>query len=178
MKLARLLPEVPAISVLGHCLLRPRQKVALIYSLTSKLTFIRKKDTKSIIGTSGTRSILEALSEIDSRIATVAIGGINANNIKTVMLQTRASANSLSGVAVVSAIIAAENPLVTAQDLLKAVKQSILPPIEEREYSYSLDSFVSKIPQVIKNLKAIRPLCHNMTNLVVQNLAANVAIAM
>lgn len=178
MKLARLLAEVPTISVLGQYLLRPRQKVALIYSLTSKLTFTRKKDTKSIIGTSGTRSILEALSDMDSSIATVGIGGINASNIKRVMLQSRASANSLSGVAVVSAIIAAENPMVTAQDLLKAIKQSILPPIEENEYSYSLDSFMSKVPQVIKNLKVLRPLCHNMTNLVVQNLAANVAIAM
>ena len=147
-------------------------------SSASKLILSRKKDTKSIIGTNGTRSILETLSVMDSSIATVAIGGINAGNVRKAIIQSHASSKGLDRVAVVSAIIAAENPLVAAKELLKVVKQSTSSPREDGKYLAGLESLMSKVPQVIKTLSQVKPLCHNMTNLVVQNLAANVAIAM
>lgn len=41
----------------------------------------------------------------------------------------------------------------------------------------SRSDIVSKVPLLVKRLAETKPLCHNMTNLVVQNFAANVALA-
>ncbi|KAK0765550.1 hypothetical protein N5P37_001485 [Trichoderma harzianum] len=119
-----------------------------------------KKDTKSIIGPGGIRSILLGLSSAGhSSIPTVCIGGINGSNATSVLAESSAApAKSLDGIAVVSAIVAAADPAAAARDLLGKV-------------------VAGRVPDVIKAVAASTPLSHNMTNLVVQNFAANVALA-
>ncbi|RFU79980.1 thiamine-phosphate diphosphorylase [Trichoderma arundinaceum] len=119
-----------------------------------------KKDTKSIIGTAGIRTILLGLSAAGhGSVPTVCIGGINGSNATSVLIESSAApAKSLDGVAVVSALVAAEDTAAAARDLLGKV-------------------VAGRIPDVIKTVAATTPLSHNMTNLVVQNFAANVALA-
>ncbi|CAH0052158.1 unnamed protein product, partial [Clonostachys rhizophaga] len=136
-----------------------------------------KKDTKSIIGPSGVRTILSQLAASGhGAIATVCIGGINISNTQQVMTQSSAPAKSLDGVAVVSAIIAAADPAAAARELSSKV-------------------LTAKVPDVIQAVAKKTPLSHNMTNLVgiplspstttelltylqvVQNFAANVGLA-
>ncbi|CAH0049185.1 unnamed protein product [Clonostachys solani] len=118
-----------------------------------------KKDTKSIIGSSGVRTILSQLAANGhDDISTVCIGGINISNAQQVMTQSSAPAKSLDGVAVVSAIIAAADPAAAARELSAKV-------------------LTAKVPDVIQAVAKKTPLSHNMTNLVVQNFAANVGLA-
>ncbi|KAL2213424.1 Hydroxyethylthiazole kinase [Sarocladium strictum] len=118
-----------------------------------------KKDTKSIIGTSGVRDILsEMVAAGYGHVPTVCIGGVNASNTAAVLAEAASPEKSLDGVAVVSAIVAADDPAAVSRDLSGQV-------------------VVARIPEVIKKVADTTPLSHNMTNLVVQNFAANVALA-
>ncbi|KAH6888559.1 Hydroxyethylthiazole kinase family-domain-containing protein [Thelonectria olida] len=118
-----------------------------------------KKDTKSIIGPAGVRDILSALAAAGhGHIPTVCIGGINASNTAPVIAACRSPSKALDGVAVVSALMAATDPAAAARDLVGKVA-------------------VAMIPQVVRVVADTTPLTHNMTNLVVQNFAANVALA-
>ena len=144
-----------------------------------------KTNTKSIIGTAGTSEILEYLGY--QRIPTVAIGGINASNVQRVMFQSHAPVvksqgiATLDGVAVVSAVIAADDPRAAAKHLRERIDS--VPPFLVGMDPYDarvkdVDSLLQAVPAVIKDLAEKSPLCHNMTNLVVQNFAANVVLAM
>lgn len=108
----------------------------------------RKKDTKSIIGPAGVRAILKAMVEAGhGAVPTVCIGGINTDNAAKVLAQTSAApAKSLDGVAVVSAVIAAEDPAEAARHLAGHVA-------------------VAAIPLVVGAVGRTTPLSHNMTNL-------------
>ncbi|KAL6852073.1 Hydroxyethylthiazole kinase family domain-containing protein [Trichoderma novae-zelandiae] len=119
-----------------------------------------KKDTKSIIGPSGIRSILHALAASGyASTPTVCIGGINSANATAVLVESSAAPlKSLDGVAVVSALVAAADPAAAARDLLGRV-------------------VTGRVPDVVRAVAEGTPLSHNMTNLVVQNFAANVALA-
>ncbi|KJK77522.1 hypothetical protein H634G_07261 [Metarhizium anisopliae BRIP 53293] len=117
-----------------------------------------KKDTKSIIGPSGVADILAALDAAGhSSIPAVCIGGVNASNASAVLAGSASPHKALDGLAVVSAIIAAADPAAASRDLLGKV-------------------ITAKIPDVIAAVARKTPLSHNMTNLVVQNFAANVAL--
>lgn len=74
------------------------------------------------------------------------------------MTQSSSSSKSLDGVAVVSAIVAAKDPGAAARQILGQVVSA-------------------KVPDVVRAVARTAPLTHNMTNLVVQNFAANVALA-
>ena len=135
-----------------------------------------KENTKSIIGTAGVRTILNQVSMTDAKIPTVAIGGLNLSNVQRVMFQSKAPKKGLDGVAVVSAIMAAENPTSAAAGLRQAidtVPQTSSPGAKE---NHSLPILLRKIPHIVAALGLMKPLCLNMTNLVVQNFAANVAL--
>ena len=137
-----------------------------------------KVNTKAIIGTAGTKTILTSLSAMDEKVATVAIGGINSSNLQRVMFQSKATFKVLDGVAVVSAIIAADDPREAAFELRKLVTK---PPAFCDTKTYKLKSvadLLDAVPRIVKELDLVTPLCHNMTNLVVQNFAASVALAM
>lgn len=116
---------------------------------------LSKKDTKSIIGPAGVRTILEALSRPSSppshndnpSIPTVCIGGVNASNARAVMAASSPPRKPLDGVAVVSALVSAADPAAAARSLLGQV-------------------VAMKAPGVMKAVVEGTPLSHNMTNLV------------
>lgn len=136
-----------------------------------------KENTKSIIGTAGVQYVLSLLAEKGHDLRTVCIGGINASNAQRVLFQTASPKKRLDGVAVVSAIMASETPEEAASSLLGLVKKP--PPFatSSTKTPLSHQDIVSKAPSIIKRMASKKPLCHNMTNLVVQNFAANVALA-
>ena len=135
-----------------------------------------KSDTKSIIGTAGVRSILQRLSSVEPDVPTVAIGGLNASNVSRVMYQSTLPNKPLSGVAVVSAIMAASDPRAAAAQLRRGVA-SFPSSLNPKSFENTdITQLFSHIPSIVKFVAEESPLCHNMTNLVVQNFAANVAI--
>lgn len=146
-----------------------------------------KKDTKSILGPEGLRQALDVLSDRGyGNIPTVCIGGINASNIPQVMFRGSSEKKAVDGVAIVSAIVAAEDPEAASRTLLHLFQQSnrlnqrFLTQGEPRSGSQSVttkEEVLKSVPGVIKSVHDKKPLSHNMTNLVVQNFAANVALS-
>ncbi|KAI5362445.1 Putative hydroxyethylthiazole kinase, aldolase-type TIM barrel, thiamine phosphate synthase/TenI [Septoria linicola] len=136
-----------------------------------------KENAKSIIGTAGVQLILNSLAEKGLNVKTVCIGGINASNTQRVLYQTASPEKKLDGVAVVSAIVAAKDARRAATDLRHLI--SAPPPFasSSTKAPLSVQDVVAKAPAIIKRMAGKKPLCHNMTNLVVQNFAANVALA-
>lgn len=139
-----------------------------------------KEDTKSIIGTAGTAAILQAME--DSQLPTVAIGGINSSNILRVLHQTTVSPKAcLSGVAVVSAIMAAKDPQKAANESINLISDrgdKIYPAIPPNAACIKdAATLLEKVPAIVEEHRERNPLCHNMTNQVVQNFAANVCLA-
>ncbi|PSR93956.1 Hydroxyethylthiazole kinase family-domain-containing protein [Coniella lustricola] len=138
-----------------------------------------KKDTKSILGLAGLKQTLESLSEKGyEHIPTVCIGGLNASNITQVMSHGSSPKNPLNGVAVVSAIMAAHDPKAASMQLSNLITESHMQNrIQESCRAISKHTVLDLVPKVIKTVHENKPLSHNMTNLVVQNFAANVALA-
>lgn len=140
-----------------------------------------KTDTKSLLGPTGTKDFLSAISY--SSIPCVAIGGINTTNAARVLYQSASPDKSLSGIAVVSAIVAAENPWQAAFRLKDIVSSQpthlLLPPttIPSTASTFSLSNTLSQIPALVSHHRNLTPLSHNMTNTVVQNFAANVCLS-
>lgn len=151
-----------------------------------------KKNTKEIIGVNGIRKILSFLDEAGGKskdVKIVCIGGVNASNVQRVIHQLYAPRSPSSkpktsdGVAIVSAIVGAKDPKEASSNLKKLIKST--PPfakpmdpvfwLEKNE-----DEVVALVRAADKATAAVHsksPLSHNMTNLVVQNFAANVALA-
>jgi len=139
-----------------------------------------KSNTKDIIGTAGTKEILGAIAKDGGKVRTVSIGGINTSTVQRVLYQSSDSKKSLDGVAVVSAIMAAKNPKKAAEEILNFIKTP--PPFAAElltgaEKKGDPRSLIELVPAIIKAIADKNPLSHNMTNLVVQNFAANVALA-
>ena len=136
-----------------------------------------KENTKAIIGTAGVQQILDSLATSGLDVKTVCIGGINGSNVQRILYQTASSKNKLDGVAVVSAIMASDDPKASTSELRTLISQP--PPFATSfsKPSLSRNDILAKVPDIIKRMASKKPLCHNMTNLVVQNFAASVAIA-
>lgn len=125
------------------------------------------------------RSILEYVSTLPKNVGTVAIGGISINNAQRVIYQSQSLTKGLDGVAIVSAIMAAEDPQKAATALAKAISknpQFATVPQNPRddELKYLLDNAIN----VVRRVATQGPLCHSMINYVVANFAANVALQM
>lgn len=137
-----------------------------------------KENTKSIIGTAGVQKILDSLASAGhDKVKTVCIGGINASNVQRVLYQTASPSKKLDGVAIVSAIMAASEPKAAAAELTQLIKHPPPFAVTTSKAAFTRDDLIKTIPQVIARMAGKKPLCHNMTNLVVQNFAANVCIA-
>ena len=126
----------------------------------------------------GVRQILDGLSELNRKVATVAIGGLNAYNIQRVLFKASGKKLSLNGVAVVSAIMAASNVEEAARHLRTLVSNRPKFITGLPGGITAVEELLQQVPLVITSVSKKAPLCHNMTNLVVQNFAANVALAM
>ncbi|KAE9977914.1 hypothetical protein EG328_001787 [Venturia inaequalis] len=143
---------------------------------------LTKENAKSIVGCAGIRSFLQALAPRFPDLPTVCIGGVNTTNIQRVIYQCHTPSKQLSGVAIVSAIVSAPDPK-KAANTLKSLLTKPPPfarPIPERASTMpiDLDLLAVQVPLISQALfdAKSKPLCHNMTNMVVQNIAANVAI--
>jgi thiamine-phosphate diphosphorylase/hydroxyethylthiazole kinase len=153
-----------------------------------------KKNTKEIIGINGIRRILHFLAVQDDAAArdikTVCIGGINASNLQLVQHQLFApdpfsqltAPKTIDGVAIVSAIMGSSNPKASTTHLKQLFTTA--PPFAPGEGSspvFSLPSKQATLPRTLLScihaVSSKTPLSHNMTNLVVQNFAASVALA-
>jgi thiamine-phosphate diphosphorylase/hydroxyethylthiazole kinase len=144
-----------------------------------------KENSKHIIGPSGVRDILAALvKDNHQEIGTVCIGGINSSNLQRVLFQCASPSKALDGAALVSAIMAAQDPR-AASSRLRDLVQSPAPFSSRNDPAITqakkLPAVSSELLQLIPDLFAavpkMKPLCHNITNLVVQNIAANIALA-
>lgn len=117
---------------------------------------------------------------MDEKVSTVAIGGIKASNVQRVLYQSKATFKGLDGVAVISAIMAAKDPQAAASELRHRI--STPPPFAPASSTgrkpRNVSTLLESVPAIVKKLGEVNPLCHNMTNLVVQNFAANVALSM
>ncbi|KAL2156120.1 hypothetical protein VTH82DRAFT_865 [Thermothelomyces myriococcoides] len=139
-----------------------------------------KTNTRDIVGTAGVREILRRIAEAGYKTPAVCIGGINASNIQRVFYQCSPPNNALDGVAVVSAIMAAADPEAATKNLAALSRD---PPAFTLNTSRGLPAdadgkaVIAQVAPVIQKVHETTPLSHNMTNLVVQNLAANVALA-
>ncbi|KAK4216092.1 putative hydroxyethylthiazole kinase [Rhypophila decipiens] len=131
-----------------------------------------KSNTKHILGPEGVRDILEAISSFP-KVRTVCIGGINEENAQEVLSKSATSKRKLDGIAVVSAVMAASNPLDAAKRLASLTTFQSSKIIGTR----AMQDVVSSVPAIVKAVHEQTPLSHNMTNLVVQNFAANIALA-
>ncbi|KAE8352247.1 Hydroxyethylthiazole kinase family-domain-containing protein [Aspergillus coremiiformis] len=138
-----------------------------------------KTNTKHIIGTAGTQAILDAISDTGRSVGTVSIGGINLSNVQRVLYQAKAPRKALDGVAVVSAIIAAEDPKAAAGEFAKRI--ATLPPfvpIPAAPQIREVAALQEEVPKVVQKVIQAHPLVHNMINFVVANFVANVALSM
>lgn len=152
-----------------------------------------KKNTKEIIGINGIRKILKYLdngTSAEKVVKTVCIGGVNASNLQRIFQQLHApsspstKAKGIDGVAVVSAIIGAPEPQDSSSHLYKLIKsqpafrsRSTEPHFWLQNDSEEISHLLNTATTATGNVRKIAPLSHNMTNLVVQNFAANVALA-
>jgi thiamine-phosphate diphosphorylase/hydroxyethylthiazole kinase len=152
-----------------------------------------KKNTKDIIGVNGIRKILRYLDGSDGgkKVKTVCIGGVNASNVQRITHQlsaptpSNANPKTIDGVAVVSAIIGASDPRTASSNLVNLLKSpppfkaksSSSPPFWLEKDSDEITHLLKCAVSATKAVKQIAPLSHNMTNLVVQNFAANVALS-
>jgi thiamine-phosphate diphosphorylase/hydroxyethylthiazole kinase len=151
-----------------------------------------KKNTKDIIGVNGIRKILRYLdgSAEGKKVKTVCIGGVNATNVQRIKHQLFAptpkntSPKTIDGVAVVSAIVGASDPRAASENLANLLRTP--PPFKAKssephfwleKNDQEITSLLKSAIQATKRVKEIGPLSHNMTNLVVQNFAANVALS-
>lgn len=111
-------------------------------------------------------------------MGTVAIGGINTCNVQRVMYQSAAPKKNLDGVAIVSAIMAAEDPESAAKELKglittrPAFAVDALAPRKNEE-----EVLLAGIPEIVQRVAINHPLVHNMINFVVVNFVANMALA-
>ncbi|RHZ71257.1 hypothetical protein CDV55_100703 [Aspergillus turcosus] len=138
-----------------------------------------KTNTKHILGTAGTQAILDAISDSGRNVGTVAIGGINLSNVQRVMYQSKAPRKGLDGVAIVSAIMAADDPRAAAEEFVKRINS---PPSFAWEpkapRANEAAALVEEVPQIVQKMVKAHPLVHNMINYVVANFVANVTLAM
>ncbi|KAG6364135.1 hypothetical protein INS49_005733 [Diaporthe citri] len=138
-------------------------------------------NTKNVIGPEGLRHTLAVLADKGyGGVPAVCIGGINASNIPQVLFRGSPPENPLGGVAVVSAIMAAADPEAESRRLLGLVRDAgerNTQPGAGTLGAGTKGELLKLVPGAIKAVHEQKPLSHNMTNLVVQNFAANVALS-
>lgn len=147
-----------------------------------------KKNTKDIIGINGIRRILYYLGsgedEASRSMKTVCIGGINASNLQLIKHQLyapsrRRPSKTIDGVALVSAIIASPDPKSATKDLKQlwfAEKPPFGPYVALLRKIQTFDPQFDQLKSIVY-MNSCNIITHNMTNTVVQNLAASIALA-
>lgn len=112
-------------------------------------------------------------------VGTVSIGGINLANVQRVLYQSQAGRKGLDGVAIVSAIISADDPKAAAAEFAKRIKSP--PPFATVPRALRANEaklLIEEVPQIVRKVVEAHPLVHSMINYVVANFVANVVLAM
>jgi len=117
---------------------------------------------------------------LDVSIKTVAIGGIREGNIRRLVRSSIGSnGRVLDGVAVVSAIVGAQN----AQSATARIVDQVMAgkSKENREMKravQSVEEVVKSVPALLTTLRQNCPLTHHISNYVVMNDTANCTLAL
>ncbi|KAJ3096563.1 hypothetical protein HDU97_005764 [Phlyctochytrium planicorne] len=128
------------------------------------------------LGVDGVSEILKAAREISS-LPVVTIGGINKTNVKSLLADVEAASSlRLSGIAVVSAIIADKDPKSASAELRSLISDHIASPAPTKALSPTSTEFLNKVVKAFTKVKEMRPLVHNITNFVVMNDNANIIL--
>jgi thiamine-phosphate diphosphorylase / hydroxyethylthiazole kinase len=143
-----------------------------------------KPDHDPALSPSGICSLLEhiyGLQKWGESVPTVAIGGINLQNVQRVITESDANVKSLSGVAIVSAIISAPEPKKVCETFKQLLAeppawrpaQQTQPHLEFGPHSASM----LKFQRVFEEVWEKKPMIHHITNDVVKNFSANITLA-
>lgn len=139
---------------------------------------IRKTNSKLIIGTAGAQTILDSINDATS-VGTVSIGGINHSNVQRVIYQSQSPKKGLDGIAVVSSIMAADNPRAAAEEFVRLIKTPApFAWAPKTPRANEADELLKEVPHIVRKMVEVQPLVHNMINFVVVNFVANVALCM
>lgn len=94
------------------------------------------------------------------KVATVAIGGINASNVQRVLYQSRGSRKALNGVAVVSAIMGPNDTTQATTNLryLLSKPPAFFVELKDEYKARDPQSLLTKIPQIARKVLDIGPL--------------------
>lgn len=133
--------------------------------LTPALTRRSKTNTENILGPAGVKRLLGQLADYGFSVPSVCIGGINTTNVQAVVAEAAGSSYGVDGVAVVSAIMGADDPEKPARQLLDVVKPA-LSTKRARVGAGRGSQDLSVYAGIIKSVHDATPLSHNMTNLV------------
>ncbi|ORZ10119.1 Hydroxyethylthiazole kinase family-domain-containing protein [Absidia repens] len=130
---------------------------------------------KQPLGVSGVRRILESIDGYNGY--SVAIGGINLNNAKELMVggSTKGSTCTLNGLAIVSAIIGASDPKDVCEKFTSILKESTK-SLHQADRN-TVDAILTHCSKAIKNVMTATPMVHHITNNVVINDNANATLA-
>ncbi|KDQ21517.1 hypothetical protein BOTBODRAFT_25958 [Botryobasidium botryosum FD-172 SS1] len=153
--------------------------IGAIWATTSK------KLVRPVVGVRGVGEILEVF--LGSDIKTVGIGGLKSTTVLRTLhgATTPCGTRTLDGVAVVSDIVASPNPRGSAELLSKLIRAfysrpspNFAFPFSAAHQSYTEDDIKSRAAGLLKTLKAIKPLVHQITNTVVATQSANITLAL
>lgn len=95
------------------------------------------------------------------------------------LYQSKSPAKGLDGVAIVSAIVAADDPKASSEKFAQLIKSTPLfalapQPVRDNE----AETLLQDVPAIVRKMTEAHPLVHNMINFVVANFVANVALSM
>ncbi|RXW23512.1 hypothetical protein EST38_g2347 [Candolleomyces aberdarensis] len=135
-----------------------------------------KDVTNKIIGV---RGVGERLKELDgSGVKAVAIGGIKSGNLwRTLHGSVSVTGHALDGVAVVSEIVASQDPRSAAASLSKTVKTFKEEQARPRELVPSKNDIIDRVSELVAKIRGVNPLVHQITNNVVATQSANITLA-
>ncbi|KAF9050175.1 thiamine biosynthetic bifunctional enzyme Thi4 [Panaeolus papilionaceus] len=145
-----------------------------------------KKLLQPIIGVRGVGAMLAALD--GTGIKSVAIGGIKATNLlRTLHGVVSTTGHSLDGVAVVSDIVASQTPKLAAESLSQIFQEFQssfnkdtlgLEIVGKSDSSFlTQDDIMEGVTKLVKEIRKLNPLVHQITNTVVATQSANVTLA-
>jgi hydroxyethylthiazole kinase len=102
----------------------------------------------------------------------VAIGGINIHNVDQVIEGT-----PVNGIAVISAIVASEDPYFASRSLRTVIDKSVGEKETKAIHSHrSVEKLTEDILHLFQKIREKKPLIHHITNYVVMNQTANATL--
>ncbi|KAI8069446.1 Hydroxyethylthiazole kinase family-domain-containing protein [Gongronella butleri] len=131
-----------------------------------------KNLTKQPLGIQGIQGILKSIAS--RPIPAVAIGGINLTNAEQLLVESRHEDVHLAGLAIVSAIIAANDPKAVCESFSDILTRSIPRQGSQRQ---SAEYILAHLPRAVSLLRSATPMIHHITNNVVINDNANATLA-